>query len=116
MSLKIATTSLEDYLKNNNTTEIEKETANSFGFNSKLKDYFEPKTLKEILLARKFFIENPPKDQSEALVVSSLLHILHGNRPYALSRRSHGITLFSPAGNFEYKSLISQLKTRYIIV
>lgn len=103
---------LDTFIKENKPTEKEMEEANTFGFNNKLKDYFEPQTLNEILLARRFFQVNPPTDQSEALVVSSLLHILHGNRPYALSRRSHGITPFAPTGDFKYKSLISHLKDK----
>ena len=43
------------------------------------------------------------------LVVSSLLHILHGNRPYALSRRSHPIVPYAPQGEFIYKNLIKNL-------
>jgi len=103
---------LDTFIKMNKPTEEEIEGANSFGFNNKIKDYFEPETLNEILLARRYFRINPPTDQSEALVVSSLLHILHGNRPYALSRRSHGITPFAPTGDFQYKSLISHLKDK----
>lgn len=103
---------LDKYIKVNKPTKAEIEEANSFGFNNKLKDYFEPETLNEILLARRYFQINPPRDQSEVLVVSSLLHILHGNRPYALSRRSHGITPFAPTGDFKYKSLISHLKDK----
>ena len=75
-------------------------------------DYYEQKTLKEIVKAREFFRTNPPLTPSENLVYASLLHILHGNRPYALSRRSHGITPFAPTGNFVYKSLIENLKEK----
>jgi hypothetical protein len=46
------------------------------------------------------------------LVVASLLHILHGNRPYALSRRSHPIVPYAPTGEFVYKSLIKNLKEK----
>lgn len=103
---------LDSYIKENKPTKEEIEETNSFGFNNKLKDYFESETLTEILLARRYFQVNPPTNQSEALVISSLLHILHGNRPYALSRRSHGITPFAPTGDFKYKSLISHLKDK----
>jgi hypothetical protein len=44
--------------------------------------------------------------------MASLLHILHGNRPYALSRRSHPITPFAPTGALEYKSLIGKLREK----
>lgn len=43
------------------------------------------------------------------MVFSSLLHILHGNRPYALSRTSHPITPFAPKGEFIDKDLIEKL-------
>lgn len=43
------------------------------------------------------------------VVISSLLHILHGNRPYALSRKSHPITPYAPSGEFEYRNLICRL-------
>lgn len=84
----------------------------NFGFNRKLEEYYHPKTLEEILKARQFFKDNPPITPSECLVVSSLLHILHGNRPYALSRRSHGITPFAPTGQFEYRALIPRLREK----
>ena len=45
-------------------------------------------------------------------VWASLLHILHGNRPYALSRNSHPITPFNPTGPHEYKPLVEKLQAR----
>lgn len=90
------------------------ESAKEFGFNKKLADYFEPNTLKEIVMAREFFKATPPNTPSEHLVFSCLLHILHGNRPYALSRRSHGITPFAPTGEFEYKNLIDHLREKVV--
>jgi len=86
--------------------------AKLFGFNKALVDYYEKKTLREIVKAREYFKLNPPVTPSENLVFASLLHILHGNRPYALSRRSHGITPFAPTGKFEYKNLIEHLKNK----
>ncbi|MEX0652436.1 MAG: DNA methyltransferase [Candidatus Paceibacterota bacterium] len=86
--------------------------AKQFGFNKKLVEYYDPKTLEEIVKARQFFKELPEFTSSESLVVSSLLHILHGNRPYALSRRSHGITPFAPTGEYEYRALIPRLKEK----
>lgn len=103
---------LDLFINENKPTDQEIDDANAFGFNNKLKDYFEPETLKEILLARHYFQINKPTSSSDALVVSSLLHVLHGNRPYALSRRSHGITPFAPTGDFKYKSLIDHLKEK----
>ena len=81
-------------------------------FNGPLVSYFHKDTLREILIARKYFLENKPESGASALVFSSLLHILHGNRPYALSRRSHPITPFSPTGPTEYRSLIHRLRQK----
>jgi len=103
---------LDDYLKTPKVSEKELNSAAAIAFNKSILEYYEKNTLKEILLARKFFIENPPKTSSECLVVASLLHILHGNRPYALSRRSHPITPFSPRGSFEYRPLMPRLREK----
>jgi len=100
---------LDDYLKAKVVSEKELNSASAIAFNKSILDYYEKNTLKEVLLARKYFIENPPFSASEYLVMASLLHILHGNRPYALSRRSHPITPFSPSGSFEYRPLIPRL-------
>ena len=43
---------------------------------------------------------------------ASVLHVLHGNRPYALSRTSHPITPFHPSGPFEYRSLVGAVRAR----
>lgn len=55
---------------------------------------------------------HPPVTPSESLVFAALLHILHGNRPYALSRRSHPITPFAPTGAFEYRPLLPRLQDK----
>lgn len=85
----------------------------AFGLNGPIEDYFEGQTLREILLARRFF-RSRLMDPSpcEAIVLTSLLHILHGNRPYALSRRSHPVTPFKPSGPAEYRPLIAGLARR----
>lgn len=100
---------LQQFIKKNKCTKEELNEAKTFGFNKTLSEYYEETTLKEILLARRFVKENYPKTPSEMLVVASLLHILHGNRPYALSRRSHPIVPYAPTGEFVYKSLITKL-------
>ncbi|ROT99206.1 hypothetical protein EB809_12260 [Marinobacter sp. R17] len=81
-------------------------------FNGALESYFHEDTLQEILIARDYFLQNKPKSGSSAIVFASMLHILHGNRPYALSRRSHPITPFSPTGEAEYRSLIERLRQK----
>lgn len=88
------------------------ERINNIRFNGPLHSYFHEETLREILVAREFFQENPPNSGSAAFVFSSLLHILHGNRPYALSRRSHPITPFAPSGPTEYRGLIERLNQK----
>ncbi|HEX5152955.1 MAG TPA: DNA methyltransferase [Parafilimonas sp.] len=100
---------LQQFIMQNKCTKEELNEANTFGFNKTLSEYYEETTLKEILLARRFVKENYPETPGEMLVVASLLHILHGNRPYALSRRSHPIVPYAPTGEFEYKNLVSKL-------
>ena len=100
---------LDDYIKNNkgskSITEYE-----DFGFNGKLPQYFEPETYKEILCARDFFLNRFSSiSPEEAMAFSALLHVLHGNRPYALSRHSHPLTPYAPTGEFEYKSVIEKV-------
>jgi len=80
--------------------------------NGRLQDYFHAKTFAEIVTVRKFFSELGKHTPASAFVESCLLHILHGNRPYALSRRSHGLTPFSPTGPFEYKPLLPHLDAK----
>jgi tRNA G10 N-methylase Trm11 len=105
---------LKEYIHKNISAISSEElaSAQSFGFNHKLAEFYHPETFKEIFLARKYFMENKPSNASEYLVMASLLHILHGNRPYALSRRSHPITPFAPSGPFEYRPLIPRLEDK----
>ena len=103
---------LENFIEENEPTEKELRDAQEFGFNGKLVDYYDVKTLDEILLARRYFQIHPPSTPEDSFVMASLLHILHGNRPYALSRRSHPITPYKPRGPFEYRSLIERLKAK----
>lgn len=86
--------------------------ATKFGLNAKISDYFHEKTLEEILKARKYFLEKKKLSEVDAFIKASLLHILHGNRPYALSRKSHPITPFFPSGPFQYKNLVEKLNER----
>lgn len=83
-----------------------------FGLNGSVKDYYHPKTLEEILRARRLFLSRQIWTNGEMFVWANLLHILHGNRPYALSRTSHPITPFHPKGPVEYKSLAEKLRNR----
>jgi DNA modification methylase len=103
---------LDNYIKTTNCNTNDLDKWKNFGFNKTLQDYYEPQTFIEILSARNYFIKNQPKTTEEMLVISALLHILHGNRPYALSRRSHPIVPYAPTGDFEYKSLIEKLSEK----
>lgn len=101
--------SLKAYLGSEEITDSEVESAKQISFNRSLSEFYHGDTLREILLARRFFLELEHKSVETSFVLACLLHILHGNRPYALSRRSHPVTPFAPKGPFEYRSLISRL-------
>ena len=101
---------LERYLKDHQVRSVDMKSAESIRFNGVIPSYFHKRTLKEILLARRYFLDNLPANASQSLVFACLLHILHGNRPYALSRRSHPITPFAPTGETEYRALMPRLR------
>jgi len=105
---------MAEYISNNKCSKDDLNEAKNFGFNKKIIDYYEENTLKEIILARIFLKNCPPKNSSEMLVISSLLHILHGNRPYALSRRSHPIVPYAPQGDFIYKNVVQKLNEKLV--
>ncbi|NQT26472.1 hypothetical protein HQ585_14055, partial [candidate division KSB1 bacterium] len=102
---------LQKHINENTPTDTEINTVD-IGFNKNLLDYYHPDTFKEIYSARKYFIENGISCSTEAAIFASVLHILHGNRPYALSRRSHPITPFAPQGEYIYKNLITKLNEK----
>jgi DNA modification methylase len=115
------TLELLNYYINENkaTTAIDQDIQeyNDFGFNGKLPAYFHPDTYREILCARRFFVPKihasitPP----EAMIFSCLLHVLHGNRPYALSRNSHPLTPYAPKGDFVYKNVVEHIKDKLML-
>ena len=85
-----------------------------FGLNKKLRDYYHIETFKEILGARRWLKMRVKEVVSQisvadAFVTGCLLHILHGNRPYSVSRRSHPVTPFAPSGPFEYRPIENKL-------
>ncbi len=100
---------LKEYIISNVITEDLQNKYDNFGFNGHIKDYYEENTYKEILLARNYFLLNSPKETEDFFIISALLHILHGNRPYALSRHSHPIVPYAPTGDFIYKNLMEHL-------
>lgn len=84
-----------------------------FGLNHTLKEYFHPDTYREIIIAREYF-HNRRNNLSpeDAIVFSCLLHVLHGNRPYALSRTSHPLTPYAPTGEYTYKNAIKHIDNK----
>ena len=110
---------LKKYIEQNSHSDYIAETQNkykSFGYNGKLSEYFHPETYNEILCARKFLLERFQNlSASESLVFSAFLHVLHGNRPYALSRNSHPLTPYAPKGEFVYKSVVEHISNKVSI-
>ncbi len=82
-----------------------------FGFNGKIPEYFHQDTYAEILAAREYF-KRKELSSEEAMVLSCFLHVLHGNRPYALSRNSHPLTPYKPTGEFIYKNVVEHIKDK----
>ena len=99
---------LGEHINSSDVSEVDRRSAEGIRFNGRLQSYFHNDTFNEILLARAFFreLEDSP---AKAFVLACMLHVLHGNRPYALSRRSHPITPFAPSGRSEYKSVASHV-------
>jgi len=90
------------------------ETLEKYPIEDEVAQFFEEKTRAEILLVQNFLIHSiatteGPRQAALCLVGTCCAHILHGNRPYALSRRSHNVIPIPPKGDFEYKSLIKSL-------
>lgn len=111
-SLEAHLESIEHYIRDYSSNEDEVARAAEVRFNSSIPDYFHPDTLREVLAARSFFLDNWNSSPEWAVLFSCTLHLLHGNRPYALSRRSHPVTPFKPTGEFEYRALMPRLRTK----
>ena len=107
---------LDGYIKNNIDSEAifaEVKRYNDFGFNGKLSTYFHENTFREILCARDYFTSHiRTLSAPESMIFACLLHILHGNRPYALSRNSHPLTPYAPTGEFVYKNVVEHIKKK----
>lgn len=93
-----AATEAADLLDNLNTyIEAHKGSVSPDIEEERIADYFHEDTFREVLAARHFFQQSEPASTPGFYTVKScLLHVLHGNRPYALSRRSHGIIDLTP--------------------
>lgn len=80
---------------------------------AEIEAFFHPDTWAEVLLARSFFAERDERGgRAHWFAKAAICHILHGNRPYALSRRSHGIIPIPPKGPALYKSLLTSLREK----
>lgn len=79
-----------------------------------IKEFFHKQTLQEIVNARSFLLQEFEREPrvSISFILSNIAHILHGNRPYALSRRSHNVIPIPPKGEFRYKPLLKHTKER----
>ena len=103
---------LEAYLDENPPSDTEIESTKLINFNKTLDQFYHFDTLKEILSARRYFRQTQNPSPEHDFVLACLLHILHGNRPYALSRNSHSITPFAPTGPTEYRPLMKRLRAK----
>ena len=103
---------LEAAIKKYKLKQSDIERADAVRFNSAIPDYFHPKTLREVIAARSFFLSRWDSGAEWAVLFSCTLHLLHGNRPYALSRRSHPVTPFKPTGDFEHRELMPRLREK----
>lgn len=114
-----ALSQLKEYINGNihiASSPTESSCSNEFGFNGKLPEYFESNTYKEILTGRKYLISRLPNlTPAEAMVFSAFLHVLHGNRPYALSRTSHPLTPYAPKGDYVYKSVVKCIEDKIVL-
>lgn len=104
---------MKEFMSKKTLTEDEFKAA-EFGLNSPIKEYFHEETLEEILKLRIYFLENLEWTPEQNFVRANILHILHGNRPYALSRKSHSLTPYKPSGDFEYKNVIDKVLERIL--
>ena len=79
--------------------------------------FFHRATLAEVIAARTVLLhasqcEADQRRRAAAFLLSCLAHILHGNRPYALSRRSHNVIPIAPKGEFVYKPVLPPLREK----
>ena len=103
---------LDSYVSANKPTGPELENASRIRFNGALDAYFHEETFKEVLVARRFFMETAQDSPEWRFVLTCMMHVLHGNRPYAVSRRSHPVTPFAPTGPAEYRSVGEKVRAK----
>lgn len=103
---------LENFIKASEPATEETDQAAAVRFNRPIPEYFHAETMQEILAARKFFIKERNDSPEWCFALASMLHILHGNRPYALSRRSHPVTPFAPTGPADHRPVMGRLRDK----
>jgi hypothetical protein len=103
---------LASYLERATPTDAERKRASRLRFNGQLDGYFHAETFAEVLCARRHLLATRDDTPEWASLMCALLHVLHGNRPYALSRRSHPVTPFAPTGPATYKSVIEKVRAK----
>lgn len=102
---------LKNYLTNTKLTDNELDET----VEPEIKEFYHKDTMQEIVKARLMLVSNDKNPSDiDSFIIANLAHILHGNRPYALSRRSHNIIPIPPKGKFVYKSLIKSLKEKVL--
>lgn len=103
---------LDSWIKTTKPSSDTLRQAEEIKFNGLLAEYFHPDTYQEVLSAREFFAANQSDSPEWHLVMACMLHVLHGNRPYALSRNSHPITPYAPTGDYIKKSVVEKVKAK----
>jgi hypothetical protein len=78
-----------------------------------IRSFFHDDTCREVLGAKALLFTTPlGTTPAGYALTAALCHVLHGNRPYALSRRSHGIIPIPPKGEFVYKSVATAVRDK----
>ena len=103
---------LKQWLESNPPSDQELQNTKLVKFNGPVDAYFHERTFREVVSTRNFFATTRDDSPAWAMLTASMLHVLHGNRPYALSRRSHPITPFAPTGPATYKSVVKKLQDK----
>jgi tRNA G10 N-methylase Trm11 len=104
--------SLARWTESYTPTKAEFDEASEFGMNGKIADFYNGQTLREVLALRRYFLELVDVTPSSQLVRAACLHLLHGNRPYAFSRRSHPLTPYAPTGDAEYRPVMPRIRQK----
>lgn len=75
--------------------------------------FYHERTYAEVCATRAFLIRaRAEKRPGASLASAAMLHLLHGNRPYALSRRSHNVIPIPPKGEAVYKPVLEHLRAK----